>query len=83
MLIEKSTLGKIRANIAVLLETYLKEMNISLDENAAVDISLPVKVRQSGQKLEIQVGIGFVKTKVKDAVVFVVDDQPGLFNETG
>ena len=80
MLINETTIDKVMANIKDLLTTYLKEVNVSLDENGGVDISLPVKIRQNGQKLEVQVGIGFVKTKVKDAVVFVVDDQPGLFD---
>lgn len=81
MLIGKSTIGKINRSITELLETYLTEMNVSLDENGGVDVALPVKIREEKQKLMVAVGISFVKTKVKDSIAFVADDQRELFNE--
>ena len=79
MLIGKSTIGKITGTIDDLLETYLKEMNVSLDENGGVDVALPVKVKQRTEKLEVQVGISFVKNRVKDSRAFIADDQQELF----
>ena len=83
MLIKADTIDKIRDNVVDLLQTYTQELNVALDDGDGVDVSLPVKIRQGGPRLEVQVGIGFVKTRVKDSVAFVVSEQKELFpNET-
>jgi hypothetical protein len=46
-----------------------------------VDVSLPVKIRAEGPKIEVLVGVSFVKTKIKDSVSFVVSEQKELFGD--
>jgi hypothetical protein len=83
MLIDQDVINKIRDSVGELLETYSKEMNVAMDDADGVDISLPVKVRQNGPKLDVQVGIGFVKTRIKDSVLFTVSSQKELFGDEG
>jgi hypothetical protein len=79
MLIKADVIDKIRDNVTNLLQTYTKELNAAMDDNDGVDISLPIKIRQGGSKLDVAVGINFIKTRVKDSVIFAVSDQKELF----
>ena len=65
-----------------MLLNYAKEIEIAMADEGTVTISLPVKVKQHGPELDIEVGIGFVKEKVKDAIGFTVCDQKELFGDT-
>lgn len=79
MLIGQDVIQKIQESIVDLLETYQKELDATATEYGGVDVSLPVKIRAEGPKVEVQVGISFVKTKIKDSVSFVVSEQKELF----
>ena len=81
MLIGQDVINKIKESIIDLLETYQKELDATTTEYGGVDVSLPVKIRVDGSKVEAQVGISFTKSKVKDSVSFVVSGQKELFPE--
>ena len=81
MLIGQDVIQKIQESVVDLLETYQKELNATTEEYGGADVSLPVKIRVDGPKVEAQVGISFTKSKVKDSVNFVVSEQKELFPE--
>ena len=81
-MIEKTTINQIANTVGGLLETYTKEIDAAMAEEGTLTISLPVKIKQDGPKLDVEVGIGFVKEKVKDAVGFTVTEQKELFGDT-
>lgn len=81
MLIGQDVIQKIQESIVDLLETYQKELNATTEKYGGVDVSLPVKIRAEGPKIEVLVGVSFVKTKIKDSVSFVVSGQKELFPE--
>ena len=78
-MIKKTTISQIADTISSLLEAYTKEIDAAMAEEGTLSISMPVKIKQDGQNLGVEVGIGFIKEKVKDAVGFTVSEQKELF----
>ena len=81
MLIGQDVIQKIKESVRDLRETYQKELDATTTEYGGVDVSLPVKIRAEGPKVEVQVGVSFTKSKVRDSVSFVVSGQKELFPE--
>ncbi len=82
-MIDHDVVRGIKDGVGSLLSNYAKEIETAMAEEGTVTISLPVKIKQCGPKLDIEVGIGFVKERVKDAVGFTVDGQQELFGPDG
>lgn len=82
-MINYAVVKQIKDTVGTLLSNYAKEIETAMAEEGTVTISLPVKIKQSGPKLNIEVGIGFVKEKVKDAVGFTIEGQKELFGPDG
>jgi len=70
---------QIEKSVGGLLTSYAKEIELVMAEDGSVLISLPLKIKRTGPKLDIKVGIGFVKERIKDAVGFTIDGQKELF----
>lgn len=82
-MIDHDVVRQIKDSVGVLLSSYAKKIEAAMDEEGIVTISLPVKIKQSGPKLDVEVGIGFVKERVKDAVGFTIKGQKELFGPDG
>ena len=78
-MIKKITIDRIANAVSGLLDTYAKEIDTAMAEEGTLSISLPVKIKQDGPKLDVEVGIGFIKEKVKDTIGFTVTEQKELF----
>ena len=83
MKINKDVTDKIAANVGDLLTTYSDGIQAAISDEGQVAVSLPVKIIQNGDKVDIQVGISFVKERIKDTVTFTVSDQRELFKDGG
>lgn len=82
--ISDDTIYQIKDNIGRLLSDYSAEISVAIVNEGMVTISLPVKIVQNGPKLNIDIGINFIKERIKNATSFVVDGQKELFDqETG
>ena len=82
-MIKKNTIDRIANAVSGLLDTYAKEIDTAMAEEGTLSISLPVKIKQHGPELDIEVGIGFVKEKVKDSIGFTMAEQAELFGNEG
>ncbi|MCK4826681.1 hypothetical protein KA005_63680, partial [bacterium] len=82
-MIDHNVVKEIKASVGSLLSNYAKVIDCAMAEEGNVTISLPVKIKQSGPNLDVDVGIGFVKERVKDAMTFTVDGQKELFGPDG
>ena len=82
-MIDHNVVTRIKDGVGELLSIYAEEIETAMAEEGTVTISVPVKIKQSGPKLDIGVGISFVKERVKDAIGFTVDGQQELFGKDG
>ena len=82
-MIDYDVIRQIKDSMGALLSNYAKEIEAAMAEEGTVAVSLPVKIKQSGPRLDIEVGIGFIKERIKDAVGFTVDRQKELFGPDG
>lgn len=81
MKIGTETIDNIKKVIDDLLHTYSEEINAAMGEEGVVSVSLPVKIKEKDESLDVTVGIGFVKTRVKDEIGFTVSSQEELFKD--
>ncbi|MBE9570094.1 MAG: hypothetical protein IMF11_05680 [Proteobacteria bacterium] len=82
-MISYDVVEQIKDTVGTLLSNYAKGIEAAMADEGTVTISLPVKIKQDGPKLDIEVGIGFVKERIRDAVGFTVDGQKELFSSGG
>ena len=81
MKIGTETIHNIKKVMDDLLHTYSEEINAAMAEEGTVSVSLPVKIKEKGESLDVTVGIGFIKTRVKDEIGFTVSSQKEIFTE--
>ena len=80
-MIDHDVVQGIKDGIGTLLSNYTKEKETAMAEEGTVTISMPVKIKEDGPNTDVEVGIGFVKERVKDAVGFTCSEQKELFEE--
>lgn len=78
-----TAIATITKAIGGLLSDYAKEIEVGMADDGTLAISVPIKVKQAGPVVDVEVGISFVKEKIKDAVTFQVDGQRELFGPDG
>lgn len=83
MKIRTDVIEKIKDSVVELLTHYKGGIESAIKEEGMVSIALPVKMVQNGEKLDVQVGINFVKDRIKDDIVFTISDQRELFGPDG
>ena len=74
-MIDQDVFKQISRCVNGLLDSYSSEIAAAMDAEGAVSISLPVKIQQKGENLDVDVKIGFIKERIKDSVSFVADKQ--------
>ena len=74
------TIKQIADSINQMLSAHSEEIEEATEIDGTVSISLPVKLEESGPEIKVKVGIGFVKTRVKDEINFVIGEQKELFD---
>jgi len=76
MKISIDVIDKIRDSVQGLLWEHREDVSAAMiDGDDTVSISMPVKMVKKGSDLIVQVGISFVRTRVKDEAIFTVSDQ--------
>lgn len=76
MKIESDVIRKISISVDGLLQKHSEDISAAMiDGDDTVSISMPVKMVKKGSELIVQVGINFVRTRVKDEAMFTVSDQ--------
>ena len=83
MNITTEVIEKIRDSVVELLTQHKGGIGFAITDEGGVSIALPVKMVQEGEKLNVLVGINFVKDRIKDDIVFTVSDQQELFGPDG
>ena len=73
--INREKLKKINNTIAELLLTYQGDITEALDSEGTVVISLPIKITEDNGKLSVKVGIGFVRSRIKDSIDFTIQKE--------
>jgi len=79
-MINPEVVNGIKDSLGNLLTDYAKEIETAIVNEGAVAVSLPVKIKQTGSDLDVEVGIGFIKEKVKDSIGFTISGQKELFD---
>ena len=46
-----------------------------MDSEGTVNIGIPVKITQDNGKLSVKVGIGFVRSRIKDSIDFTIQKE--------
>jgi len=81
MKINTETIEKIKNTVGDLFTQYTKEIQTAIENEGGVSIGFPVKIVQNGERLDVQIGINFVKARIKDGVTFIVTDQLEMFQD--
>ena len=81
MRINTETIEKIKDRAGELLDTYIAEIQKAIDNEGEVSIGLPIKIRQAEERFDVQIGIGFVKSRIKDNITFSLTDQIEMFED--
>ena len=69
MKLRTDVIEKIKDSVYGMLVTYRKGISAAITDEGGVSIALPVKIVQNGEKIDVQVGINFVKDRIKDNIV--------------
>lgn len=82
MKLRTDVIEKISDTAKALLMAYRKGISCAITNEGGVSIALPVKISQSGEKIDVQVGINFVKDRIKDDIAFTISDQIEMFDDS-
>jgi len=81
MKINTEIIEKIKDKAGDLLSQYIAEIQTAIENEGEVSIGLPIKIKQSEERFDIQIGISFVKARIKDGITFSLADQIEMFSD--
>ncbi|MBW2220368.1 MAG: hypothetical protein JRF40_12905 [Deltaproteobacteria bacterium] len=81
MKINTETIEKIKNTVGDLFTQYTGGIQAAIENEGNVSIGFPVKIVQNVERFDVQIGINFVKARIKDGVTFIVTDQLEMFQD--
>jgi len=75
MRITSEIIEKTKDRAGELLDSYIAEIQTAIDNEGEVSIGLPIKIKLNGERFDVQIGISFVKSRIKDNITFSLTDQ--------
>ena len=81
MKINTEIIEKIKDRAGDLLSQYIAEIQTAIENEGDISIGLPIKIKQSEERFDIQIGISFVKARIKDGITFSLTDQIEMFSD--
>jgi len=81
MKINTEIIEKIKDRAGDLLSQYIAEIQTAIENEGDISIGLPIKIKQHEKGFDIQIGINFVKARIKDGITFSLSDQIEMFSD--
>lgn len=81
MKVDSNIIDQVSGAIKQILYDYNDEIEEATETNGGVAISIPVKLIEDGDNVNVRIGISFVKTKIRDEVNLVISPQQEMFEQ--